>query len=89
MLYDFHNWQNGKKPGAVHATYMIYGTKQNAQANGHSQPDEDVEMTSSPPEPPPQAEEVQVATLCLVAEESLTGTSHRLIFHAKGLWHLG
>ena len=28
MLYEFHRQQNGKKPGTVHATYLISGTKQ-------------------------------------------------------------
>lgn len=74
MLYDYHSWQNGKKPGTVHATYMIYGIKKSAQANGHSQRDEDVEMASSPPEPAPQAEEVPLKTLSLVAEDNLGGT---------------
>lgn len=73
MLYDFHSWQNGKKPGTVHATYMIYGIKKTLQTNGHSQQDEDVEMTSSPPESAPQAEQVPLATLSLVAEGNLTG----------------
>ena len=27
MLYEFHRTQNGKKPGTVHATYLISGTK--------------------------------------------------------------
>lgn len=76
MLYDFHSWQIGKKAGTVHATYMIYGTKQKARANGHSQQGEDVEMASSPPESAPQAEEVSLVTLSLVAEENLSGTVH-------------
>ncbi|KAJ4419389.1 CDC27 protein [Gnomoniopsis sp. IMI 355080] len=71
MLYDFHSWQNGKKPGTVHATYMIYGTKKIVQTNGHSQQDEDVEMTSSPPESAPQTQEVPLKTLSLVAEGNL------------------
>lgn len=73
MLYDFHTWQNGRKSGTVHATYMVYGIKQTIQANGHSQHGQDVEMTSSPPESAPQAEEVPLVTLSLVAEESLSG----------------
>lgn len=28
MLYDFHQKQNAKKHGAVHATYVVYGVKQ-------------------------------------------------------------
>lgn len=74
MLYEFHSWQNGKKSGTVHATYMIYGIKKTLQTNGHSQQDEDVEMTSSPPESAPQAEQVPLVTLSLVAEGNLTGT---------------
>lgn len=74
MLYDFHIWQNGKKSGTVHATYMIFGTKKTVHINGHSQQNEDVDMTSSPPEPAPQIEEVPLKTLSLVAEGNLGGT---------------
>nr|POE72167.1 hypothetical protein CFP56_12043 [Quercus suber] len=45
MLYDFHTKQNARKPGAVHATYLITGTKRptaSTRTNGaHSQNDED------------------------------------------------
>lgn len=27
MLFEFHRVQNGKKPGTIHATYLIAGTK--------------------------------------------------------------
>jgi hypothetical protein len=27
MLFDFHQKQNAKKPGSVHATYLITGTR--------------------------------------------------------------
>jgi len=27
MLYEFHRQQNAKKPGSIHATYLISGTK--------------------------------------------------------------
>lgn len=76
MLYDFHGWQNGKRAGTVHATYIIYGTEKVSQTNGHSQPDGDVEMTSSPPELASVAEAVPVTTLSLVPEESLKGASY-------------
>lgn len=75
MLFDFHSSQNQKSPGAAHATYMIYGSKNADQANGHSQNDGDVEMTSSPPVAASLAEEVPLTTLSLVAEESLNGTN--------------
>lgn len=73
MLFDFHNSQNEKRAGTVHATYMIYGTKKAAHTNGHTQHGDDVEMTSSPPEAVPITEEGPLITLSLVAEENLTG----------------
>jgi DNA polymerase delta subunit 3 len=73
MLYEFHTWQNGKRSGSVHATYMLYGIRKNAQTNGHSQQDGDVEMTSSPPELGSAVDDGPVITLSLVAEASLKG----------------
>lgn len=87
MLFDFHGSQNEKRAGAVHATYMIYGTKKVTHTNGHVQQDsEDVEMASSPPEPASLAEEVPLITLSVVAEETLSGmrlpyTALRLYFN--------
>lgn len=74
MLYEFHAWQNGKRSGSVHATYMLYGTRKAAQTNGHSQKEGDVEMASSPPEPEVVSDDGPVVTLSVVAEESLKGT---------------
>jgi DNA polymerase delta subunit 3 len=66
MLYDFHHTQTAKKPGSVHATYLITGVLQPEQqplsqaTNGLlSQHDEDTPMESSPfpssyPEPAPE-----------------------------------
>ncbi|KAK3678199.1 hypothetical protein LTR78_002295 [Recurvomyces mirabilis] len=83
MLYDFHHKQNAKKPGSVHATYLITGTKikEAPLANGgHSQHDgEDTVMQSSPPLPSssaPQTEEqhhepIEVRTVMLAKEEHL------------------
>lgn len=51
MLYEFHRKQNAKKPGVVHATYLITGIQrvEGATTNGvHSQDDEDTVMQSSP-----------------------------------------
>ncbi|KAM0401554.1 hypothetical protein ACHAQC_002245 [Fusarium culmorum] len=65
MLYDFHNYQNAQKSNSVHATYLVYGTKNvdNEQSDG------DVEMSSSIPE----QDETPVSTLTLVREEELSG----------------
>lgn len=73
MLYEFHAWQNGKRSGSVHATYMLYGIRKIAQTNGHSQQDGDVQMTSSPPDLESAVDDGPLITLSLVAEESLKG----------------
>ncbi|KAK5012997.1 hypothetical protein LTR39_003865 [Cryomyces antarcticus] len=83
MLYDFHRKQTAKKPGSVHATYLIAGTCrpdtpiQANEVNGHD--GEDRVMQSSPPFPSssmPQQEEsveedVTVKLLLLAKEEDL------------------
>lgn len=82
MLYEFHHKQNSKKPGSVHATYIITGTKRQVQqTNGvHSQEDgEDTVMQSSPPlpsssmpKPDDEAEDATpITTIMLVKEEHL------------------
>lgn len=69
MLYDFHRWQNAMRPGTVHATYLVYGTRKAEQV----QDDGDVEMSSSAPDMEPLSEEVPTATLTLVQESQLEG----------------
>jgi DNA polymerase delta subunit 3 len=54
MLYDFHAHENGKKPGSVHATYLLSGMRkvneQPALTNGqHGAGHEDEPVPSSPP----------------------------------------
>jgi DNA polymerase delta subunit 3 len=83
MLFEFHQKQNAKKPGSVHATYLITGTrlppKSQQSNNAESQDSEDAVMQSSPPIPnrsaPQAAEEDVEATpirsLLLVKEEHL------------------
>lgn len=73
MLYDFHKWQNDKKPGSLHATYLVYGTAREADAH-----DGDVEMSDSQhseAELPhaPFSDAVPTHTLSLVKEEELSG----------------
>lgn len=72
MLYEFHKSQNGKRPGAVHATYIVYGIK-NAETvkNGT---DGDIEMTSSMPDVESFDDVVPTFTLTLIQEENLKGT---------------
>ncbi|KAI1620117.1 DNA polymerase delta subunit 3 [Exophiala viscosa] len=57
MLYDFYEFQNGKKPGSVYATYLLSGVKKaqhassqsNGTTNGHKHEFEDEPIPSSPP----------------------------------------
>lgn len=72
MLYEFHRSQNAKRPGAVHATYLIYGSK-NASDGPRNSADGDVEMASSPPEVGSLTEVVPTFALSLVPEERLEG----------------
>ncbi|EOO03850.1 putative dna polymerase subunit cdc27 protein [Phaeoacremonium minimum UCRPA7] len=66
MLYDFHKSQNDRRPGAIYATYLVYGIKKSVEAtNGHVREDGDVEMTSSMPEAESVAEEITTHTLTL------------------------
>ena len=56
MLYEFYEFQNGKKPGSVYATYLLSGLKKKpapvttGNTNGHKQDYyEDEPIPSSPP----------------------------------------
>ncbi|KAL2137437.1 hypothetical protein VTI74DRAFT_58 [Chaetomium olivicolor] len=71
MLYEFHRSQNVKRPGAVHATYLVYGTKKAVGELSQNGSDGDVEMTSSAPEHDSFPEAVPTSTLSLVPEEQL------------------
>src|SRR5690349_6046331 len=69
MLYEFHLSQNAKRPGTVHATYLVYGVKKGG--NIPKGANEDVEMASSPPYAESVTEVVQSYALSLITEESL------------------
>ncbi|EME41048.1 hypothetical protein DOTSEDRAFT_74551 [Dothistroma septosporum NZE10] len=94
MLYEFHRKQNSKKPGCVHATYVITGTKRPTQTNGvHSQDDGgDSIMRSSPPLPgssmPQSQDEAPVPTstrsIMLVKAEHLD-QAKELFEHISGI----
>jgi DNA polymerase delta subunit 3 len=81
MLYEFHRKQNDKKPGSVHATYIITGTKIPAVAEDSQNEDKDGDsvMQSSPPLPvpsssaaiPEETETITMHTMMLVKEEHL------------------
>jgi DNA polymerase delta subunit 3 len=83
MLYEFHRQQNGKKPGTVHATYLLSGTKRVEEpvpTNSKVKKDgEDEYMQSSPflASSMPQIEDgsgaANVLSITLVREENLEG----------------
>ncbi len=83
MLYDFHQKQNAKKPGMIHATYLLSGTKKMEDPislNGETKKDgEDDYMLSSPfmsssmPQPEEGTGESSVLSITLVREEDLEG----------------
>lgn len=75
MLYEFHKIENGKKPGRVHATYLVYGIKKAETSQNGT--DGDVQMTSSMPEVESLNEQVPTFTLTLIQEENLKGARQR------------
>jgi DNA polymerase delta subunit 3 len=86
MLYEFHRQQNGKKPGTIHATYLISGTKREepeAADELAEQDGEDTHMQSSPfmsssmPQPEQSTEESGVLSITLVREENLEGIHNK------------
>ena len=56
ILYEFHAHENGKKPGSVHATYLLAGVKKPAgdhvMTNGHAN-GVDLDTEPIPSSPPP------------------------------------
>lgn len=83
MLYDFHHEQTKRKPGSVHATYLVGGVQrvtELASTNGIQKADDhDVRTPSSPymsssmPHQDGEEEEQIVRSLTLVKEEHLEG----------------
>ncbi|KAI4867991.1 DNA polymerase subunit Cdc27 [Hypoxylon rubiginosum] len=70
MLYEFHKWQNDKRPGSLHATYLVYGTRKKVEKA--EEQDGDVEMTDSHSEMRMTfSDEVPTYTLSLIREAQL------------------
>ncbi|KAI1775749.1 DNA polymerase subunit Cdc27 [Hypoxylon cercidicola] len=70
MLYEFHKWQNDKRPGSLHATYLVYGIRKNVEKV--EEQDGDVEMTDSHREMHISfSDEVPTYTLSLIRETQL------------------
>lgn len=84
MLFEFHRQQNGKKPGTVHATYIVAGNKNKAEraVDEITKDDEGDIIQSSPFQSSPAAvqedivEHTPVLSVILVREEDLQGRFH-------------
>lgn len=81
MLHDFYQQENSRKPGSVHATYLLLGTRQPLSANGDSQratEDAALPSSSAPRSPVVKQESVQTGvmtiSMTLVKEEDLERT---------------
>jgi len=87
MLYDFHSQQNAKKPGTIHATYLLSGAKRKeepAATNGGIKKDGegDQYMQSSPfmssmPQEEEGTGESSVLSISLIREEELERRSSK------------
>lgn len=81
MLYDFHKWQNDKRPDTLHATYIIYGTRNREVHHQNGDDDGDVDMTNTQTSEDaddtnaPFSDLVPTYTLSLVRQEQLEGKS--------------
>lgn len=83
MLFEFHRVQNAKKPGTIHATYLIGGTRRKeAPVPIEVQKDgEDDYMQSSPfvgssiPLPEGSSAEGSILSITLTREEDLESRS--------------
>lgn len=74
MLFEFHARQNSKKPGSVHATYLLCGSVRSQRMAVGEEDDEDTPMASSPFMSSPAVNE---------EEETLAGPSQTVITLVK------
>lgn len=95
MLYEFHRAQNRRKPGSVHATYLVTGIQKpddqkavSGNADGDVAMKDDSEMSSSMPQPDEgdaeSQEPVPTTAITLVQEEHLEGSSLAAISGTQG-----
>ena len=82
MLFDFHQTQNSRKPGTVHATYLLDGVSlpsYELTVNGTQSDGEDVHMRSSPymsssmPQEGHDEKRIPTRKVMLAREEDLEG----------------
>lgn len=93
MLYEFHRSQNARRPGCVHASYLLGGIRKpqtSFSTNGANGRDgEDVLMqnssflSSSMPEQEEEVEKIAVTTITLAREEDLEGVFVTVLVHDR------
>ena len=92
MLFDFHARENSKKPGSVHATYLVSGvqSKKAILNSSVAEINEDVHMQSSPfmgssaPRQDVEKEPSTVKVMTLVQEQHLHGKSKASTYLTQG-----
>ena len=96
MLYEFYHHQTSRKPGSIHATYLLSGilSPANTLANGNhrDEDEEDAHMQSSPfvssqvrPEEDIETP-LAVTLITLVREEDLEGTIQLACYKVSLFW---
>ncbi|MCJ1277604.1 hypothetical protein MMC21_005418 [Puttea exsequens] len=87
LLYDFHQSQASKKPGSVHAIYLLNGVAnpdQKSRVSGQETNGEDVQMQSSPcisssmPQTVGDEEGVPTSIIILAREEDLQAAKAKI-----------
>lgn len=82
LLYDFYSTQTTKKPGSIHATYLLDGIPKpvkESSVNEHQDDGEDIRMQSSPymsssmSHHEDQEDAVPSRSIILASEEDLDG----------------
>jgi len=82
LLYEFYHVQNSKKPGSIHATYLLDGVpsvQKDPNVNVLPQDSEDLHMQSSPymsssmPHEANEEEKIPSRSIALAREEDLEG----------------
>lgn len=92
MLYEFHRSQNARKPGSIHASYLIAGawkpewaTKDAGASNGDTVTSATDSFgtlpSSSVPEPESQTEQIPTTCFTLVKQEHLESPSTNVLAH--------
>lgn len=83
-LFEFHKSQNAKKPGSVHATYLLYGTKPAEKLSHRQHADDaesDVDMDDHYSEDETYSDPFPTVSMTVVTEGALEGARCSCFLH--------